>query len=55
MIVIWYLFRRLPRPFKFLLALMVIVFVIESVAHTFSLYRYSQERQQHVHSRHDSR
>lgn len=55
MLVIWYLFRRLPRPFKILLAIMLTIFAVQSIAHTFSLYRYSQERQQHVHSRRSAR
>ena len=50
MLTIVWLFRRLPRPFKFLLAFMLIVIVIESLAHTFSVYRNTQERQHHVHT-----
>ena len=55
MLVILFLFRRLPRPLRLLSLAVFIAIVIESIAHTYHLYRYSQERQQHVHSHRNSR
>jgi hypothetical protein len=50
MLTILWLFRRLPRPFKILLALMLTVLVIETLAHTFSVHRNFLKREQHVHT-----
>jgi hypothetical protein len=55
MLTILWLFRRLPRPFKILLALMLTVLVIETLAHTFSVHRQLLERQQHAHTRRSTR
>ena len=55
MLTILWLFRRLPRPFKIILAFMLMVLVIESLAHTFSMYQANQEKQQHVHTRRNTR
>lgn len=51
MLIILLFLRRVPRPIRLLALAALIGLVIASLAHTFSVYRYTQERQQHVHPR----
>ena len=55
MLAILFLLRRTPRPIRLLALAVFVGLVIESVAHTFSVYRNIQEKQQHVHTRRSTR